>query len=785
MKLRWPSSLMRRMPHVPNGIRALAAGLLAVGGALFLASWLDRSLKLRNWFFFDLATIWLWQVYLNAALVSTGALLVHKLLPDRDRTRLETFAYAYPVGVVVFVLGLYVGGFLHLLGPVFAVVLPALMIAAGARHARAAWEAARAAGTLPRLSLSGLPLVFSVIGVLMLGVLYLGAMSPDAINYDASWMHLVIAQDYAREGHIVAFPGDWILNVAHLGSVVNTWAFLVPGLNLPALRWMMALHTEFVAVVWTMVGIAAATRWLAERDVAGTWVAYLLFPGLFVYDHNIGGAADHYLAMFTAPLLLAAGRALRKFDRGSCLLLGVIGGGALMTKMQATYLLVPIAGLGALRGLYLMWRRRRGDGDAPTPRAILTGCGLAGAALLLVMAPHWGFDAIVFHNPFYPLATDIFPGGVVRDAPMHMSKVMPEWQYVAPAYLPERLKRAVELSFTFSFIPHYSFVGELPMFGSVFTLALPLLLVLPRARRLWLGAFIGMAAVFMWGFTYWVDRNLQTFLPVLIVVTAAIIVRAWELGWFARIGVAALVVVQIAWGTGLYFQGTDRINGALHLLKSGMEGRARDVLKGYRSQYVALGESLPANARILLHYQHVSLGFNRPVTLDWVPFQDQIDYRRFRTPRELYDRLRALGITHLVWVPGTRPAPSRAEEILWAVFADSLHQRQQFGEFAVAPMPATPPPVEAPYQVLVLAVPGLSDGIYPIQALSSNDQLPPALQFHARPSKTAYTPAALIDEAKVVLIGTPSGMDPAVSERLNRDFRPIQAAGGVRVLLRR
>jgi hypothetical protein len=781
MKLRLPSV------HVPNGIRALAAGLLALGGALFLANWLDRSQKLHNWFFFDLATIWLWQVYLNAALVSTGALLVHKLLPGRDRSRLETFALAYPLGVVVFVLGIYIGGFLHLLGPVFAVVLPTLMIAAGARHARESWQAARAAGTLPRLSLTGVPLVLSVIGVLMLGVLYLGAMAPDAINYDASWMHLVIAQDYAREGHIVPFRGDWVLNIPHLGSVLNTWAFLVPGLDMQQLRWMMALHNEFIAVVWTMVGIAAATRWLAERDVAGTWTAYLLFPGLYVYDHNIGGAADHFMAMFTAPLLLAAGRALRRFDRGACILLGAIAGGALMAKLQATYLLIPIVLLGAGRGLQLLWQRRRGDTAAPDLRAILTGCALAGAGVLFVMLPHWGSNAVFFHNPFYPFATDIFPGGMVRDAAMHASKVMVDWHYIPPGALPERLKRAVEVSFTFSFIPHYSFINELPMFGSVFTLALPLLLVIPKSRRLWLGAFVAMAALFMWAFTYWVDRNLQAFLPVLVVVTAALLVRAWELGWFARIGVAALVIIQIAWGTGLYFSGAERMNGALHLLKSAMEGRSREILKGYRSQYVALGEALPKNAKILLHYNHPSLGFNRTVYLDWVPFQDQIDYRKFRTPRDLYDRLRAVGITHLVWIQGSRPATSHAEEILWGIFSDSLQQRQrqQFGEFTMAPMPATPPPAEAPYQVLVLGVPDLPDGLYPIQALTSNGHLPPELQFHARPSKTAYTPAALIDEAKVVLVGTPSGLDGSANEKLNREFRPVQAAGGARVLVRR
>lgn len=783
MKLRWPS-----FPFpVPNGVRALLACLFGLGGAIFFAQFLDHRHKLQDWIVFDLATIWAWQIFLSAALVSTGALIVHKLIPDRDRTRLETFAYAYPIGVVVFVLGIYLGGFLHLLGPVFAVALPALMLIAGAPHARAAWQKARATGTMPRLSLTGLPLIASIAGLLLLGVMYLGAMTPDAINYDAGWMHLVIAQDTAREGHIVGFPGDWVLNVPHLGSVVNTWAFMVPGLAIPQLHWMMALHTEFVAVVWTMVGIAAGARWLASREVAGTWAAYILFPGLFVYDHNIGGAADHYMALFTVPMLLATGRALRRFDRGSCLLLGALTGGALLTKLQAYYLLLPIALIGGVRALALAIRARRGDPDAPSLREIATGFGLAAAAATVVLLPHFVTNTVWFRNPLYPFAQNIFTGTkwTVKDGGMQASMVLADWRSRAPAVMSERLARAGELSFTFSFLPHYSFVGELPILGSVFTLALPFLLVIRNPRRLWLGAFIAMGAVFIWAFTYWVDRNLQAFLPVMVAVTAAILVRTWELGWLARAGVAALVAVQIAWGSGLYFHGAERINAAIHLLRSGIDGRGRDIIASHRSQYVALGNSLPKNATILMHNNHITLGFDRRVFLDWVGFQGAIDYRTFKTPREMYDRLHALGITHVVWVPGQRAMSTKQEEILWNIFAETLHDRRQFGEYTLAPFPAAPPPVEAPYQVLVVGVPDLPNGLYPIERLSSTDLLPPTMRFHALPSKTAPAPGDLLGDAKVVLMGGSGGFDAAANERLERDFRQIPGPVGVRVMLRR
>jgi hypothetical protein len=184
-----------------------------------------------------------------------------------------------------------------------------------------------------------------------------------------------------------------------------------------------------------------------------------------------------------------------------------------------------------------------------------------------------------------------------------------------------------------------------------------------------------------------------------------------------------------------------------------------------------------------MHTNHVSLGINHPVILDYLGFQGVIDYRLFRTPRDVYDRFRALGVTHVAWVGG-RSTATRQEEILFGVFVELLHPRQQFGEYAVAPMPASPPPVENAYEVLVAGVSGLPDGLYPIESLSSSDLLPPAMRFNAGPRKGG-APATLLGEARVVLIGASASIDAATNERLNREFRPIQVAGSDRVLLRR
>ena len=760
------------------------AGAIGLGGTVFLVGWLHHSRAQCFWFARVLATIWFWQLVFSASCLATGHWAVSRWIPARDRGRLDTLAISFPVGVAVFVLGMYVGGFLHLFGPVFAVAWPALLLIATAPATRRAWRAR--GGLTPALDLKGLPLCASLFGLLALGLLYLGAMTPAAVNYDSAWMHLVVPQEYARAGHIVAFPGDWTKAEVRLGSVLNTWAFLVPGLDMPALRWMMALHTEFVAVVWTLVGVAAAARWLARRDARATWVMFFLFPGIFVYDNNIGGAADHYLALFTAPLLLMTAKSVRRFERGPCLLWGGLLGAALITKYQSFYVLVPFGIWALVRVGQLALGWRRGDSSVASPRAVASGLGLAAVGVLVVVWPHFGSSFVFYKNPFYPFLQDVIASWpTVPDAAAQMNYIIGDWHVRAPTVLGERLSKAAQMVATFSFVPHYSFADDLPTYGSLFTLLLPLLLVIGRARRIWIGAAVGVGALFLWAFTFWVDRNLQILLPILVAVTAAIYVRAWELGWPARIGLVALALVQVGWSSSLYVSGNDRIADSLSLLRSGMEGRGRDRLQDYRSEYLALNASLPKDAVVMLHYLHGSLGIERQVILDWAGYQGLIDHRRFRTPGELYARLKQIGVTHIVTGPNPHAADYRQEEVIFDAFVDRYGRSpQRFGSLNLFPMPEAAPPPEAPFKILAIGLPGYKDGLYPVESLSTCETLPPAYQHRADPARTATSFATLVPDVQAALIGQNVTLDGPTQELLNREFHEVRAPDGFRVLLR-
>jgi hypothetical protein len=99
-------------------------------------------------------------------------------------------------------------------------------------------------------------------------------------------------------------------------------------------------------------------------------------------------------------------------------------------------------------------------------------------------------------------------------------------------------------------------------------------------------------------------------------------------------------------------------------------------------------------------------------------------------------------------------------------------------------MPASPPPPEAPYQVLAIGLPGYKDGLYPVESLSTCETLPPAYQHRADPVRTSPSFASLVPDAKAALIGQNVALDGPTQELLNREFHEVRAPDGFRVLLR-
>jgi hypothetical protein len=754
-------------------LRSLAILFVGVGLTVFFARVLDRVYPLRTWLFSQLLTIWAWELLLTSACASFGHTVLVRVVRLRGLTGFALFSISLPIGLVGFALGMYLGGFLALYGPVFAVALPAILLAVGVP------DGLRALRARPRWP-TGVSLVATIYGACCLALMYLELLTPDALNYDSTWIHLVIAQDYAREGRIFPFIADWHKNNPHLASIVHTWGFIVPGsaVNHP-LRWIIALHTEFTVFLWTLLGVAAAAEWLAGQEVQGAWAAFFLFPSIFVYDGNIGGSADHFVALFAAPLLLATARAARRFDVGDCALLGILSAGAIMTKLQAAYMIAPIAVLLAGRWLYLAFRRLQARPDAMGWPHLVRGVCVVVACTVVLGSPHFLKNWFYFHNPLYPLMQATFKASTptVPDAAQLVNYVFADWKWYPPQVLSQRLWEALQLVRTFSFEPHYSFVGNRPAFGSLFTLLLPVALLLANAHRLWLGYFLGTGAIFAWGFTYRVDRNLQTFLPILVAVTAATLARAWKLGLAARLGILPLVLLQIVWGVGFFFSGNERLQSGVALIRSGFEGHWAQRFAGYRREYRELGDALPTNALVVLHSAHVSLGINRRILLDMQGFQGLIDYRRFRTPRDAYDRFAALGVTHFIVNPGGHPARMKQEEVIFDAFISHYATHlTNVGGFGLYGMPPTPPPAEDPFRVLVAGVARYADGVYPVEHLATIEQMPEELKHFPAPDLPLHNlvdVAALLPSVNAAVIGTSAQLDSAATTALAAQLRTV------------
>jgi hypothetical protein len=768
----------------PRGAAACAI-IVCLAATLIYARVLDQVYAVEQWLFWPLAKLWGWVALFNAACFGFGQLVLARWLRVRELPPLEEAVFGMAVGVVAFTIAMYAGGALALYHEPFALALPLAMLAAGARDG---WRAARRLlHELARpVARAPLAVLVSAAGVLCLGVLYLQVMTPDSLNYDATWGHLTVAQDYARAGKIIAFPADYNKNVPQLASLIHTWGWLLPGMTDP-LRWMLVLHQEYALFLWTLAGVAAGVRFLIEDpELRGGWVAFFLFPIIFVYDNNMGGAADHVAGFFSVPILLAALRLRGDFAPGTAALLGVVCAGEALTKYQAMYMIVPAFGVVGLRWLRLLAGHRSArlapaSGPRVPLRTLMRAPLVAGGVFALLFAPLLVRGYVFYHNPFYPLLRSVFAS--TPDAPnsaYYFDNFASDPNYWVRGAAWQKALNALRLLFVFSFQPHYSFTNNVPAFGSLFTLLMPAALLVPRRARLVPALAIAAGAVLAWGYVYFVDRNLQTFMPVLVCVTGAIVVQLWRMGGLVQLALAPLLALQIVWGgDALFYSGRDRIRSSIELIASGFDKKAATRFDRYRGVYLALRHALPKDARVLLHTFHASLGIDRDVMLDWANYQGLITYAGIHTPRELYDYYRSLGVTHMLYEqPMMSFAPSKQEEVVWNAFITGYTQSMgQFGPYRLVQMPAEPPPHEAPYRVAALGLWGYADGVYPIARMGTVEYLDGKLLKFAKPEVPMPADdaarAELVRHADAVLVAPRLDLGAAVADTLHQHFRRV------------
>jgi hypothetical protein len=189
------------------------------------------------------------------------------------------------------------------------------------------------------------------------------------------------------------------------------------------------------------------------------------------------------------------------------------------------------------------------------------------------------------------------------------------------------------------------------------------------------------------------DRYLQLLVPWMAAGTAALIVLVWQSTIFARVGLAALLGLQVIWGSDAFaipghaMLGRSPVLAAIELIGSGYKRKYEKRLHIFEP-YRSIGLAVPDNARILLHESHMRTGLRVPVVSDWVRQQGGIDYGSMGSPDAVYRWTRSLGLTHVVWPDKSSSGlNSIAGDLLFLDFAN-LHtaKAKRFGSFNLAPI---------------------------------------------------------------------------------------------------
>ena len=554
--------------------------------------------------------------------------------------------------MLAFGLGIFSLGILHLLGHWSFFFWPALLAAPGARQL--ARDGRR---WLPRLAPAlctarGARLLFVAVGFVAVAAVFLQVLTPANSGYDARWYHLGIAEQYAARGAIQRF-NEGFFNAAQpqFATWLYTWAFLCPWGG----EWhriTLAYHLEFALFVATLAALPLGIRWLAGKSAPwAAWAAFFLFPGIFLYDSMLVLGADHVLAFWAMPMLLAFRRLLRRPDRRNSVLFAIITAGAALTRIQGLYLFAgPLLALG-VRAIWLLASPSR----RPQGRALVRGLALFAGVALLLTAPHWLKNLVWYGDPYYPLLARIFPShplapgvNTTRDA-FFTLKDVPTRDAVN-----QTIAEVTALGLASHDWP--MFHHHWPVFFVFFPLGVVATLMARGARRRDPLLVLGMAmlAVLIWWVSYHQDRYLGAVVPWMAIVTVAGLWQAWNAGRWWRLYVGALVVVQLAWSGDYVGFSNHPLNGernpiAISLSALAAPFHGQDARGPLEPDLVAVGRSLPPRAQVLMHEYEMRVGLWHAVTTDGRDLQGGIDYPHEASATTIAATLRRLGVTHVVW----------------------------------------------------------------------------------------------------------------------------------------
>jgi hypothetical protein len=462
-----------------------------------------------------------------------------------------------------------------------------------------------------------------------------------------------------------------------------------------------------------------------------------------------------------------------------------------LVKYQGVYVFAAIALITAGRLVFLLgrhWLRRRRAATAEWgvgPRPLLVGAAALGVAFCVVSGPHFVKNAVFHHNPVYPFAQKIFTATTPPRTPGYYQETP-----VKEAFEPKQrgLRRqawAVSKLFTYPLqTANRNLTKQRPYMGALFSLLLPCALLSRARRRFGLVVGVGFLAFMVWANSAPNDRYLLSFLDLFIGTTGALLVEVWELGFLARLGLVPLVGLQLLWGSDapLYY-GRKELEAALDMIGRGYDGRY-DERFGSRGTQRQITRATPKDAVILARNYKGLLGLDRTVLMDIRGGQDYVSYSRLRDTRQLYELLRARGVTHLLYPKNQRRPVEWNNAILFTDLFDGYATRKQrFGKLQLGELPKSPPPAAAPFLVMAAGVRGVKDGVWEVEQLDFDPRSPQRFSPTPRPRYASSEARDHLADVQALIIGRrrPPGWK---EEELSR-FEQVESWDGEQLWLRR
>jgi len=731
-----------------------AHGVLLVAGlCLLLGLWLilDADTKLLDSPLSCYLPAAATTIAFVTASLSIGLLLVRRLMPGRLRWE-ERLSLGFGLGLMAFQAGVFALGICGQLNRVCALLLPVLLLAVGAKNllriARLLRQPLAARARAVRLH----PLVVGV-GALLVAYLVGHALTTDSIGYDSNWYHLPLAEAYAATGKIRPFREGWTLGTQpQMASLLYAWAMVVtpqPGVSLTSAAFM-----ELTFVAAAILGIVPLTRALlgGRHRVHWAWVSAALFPALLRYPPRI--EADYLVAAFAPPLLLSAFKVWEDADRRSVVVGALMLSGLLLVKYSAVNTCLPPVLVAAAGVLRRVWRSRKANLKGELVQAAAT-LGVGSLTFLAATSTHWLKNLVFYRDPLFPNHSPVGTFTPVTFAAYQ--SVLTQLWVPAPGW--PGWKETLQVLLTFSFQPHEytDYNAGHPIFGSVFSLTLPALLLLfpfGRARRalvVHLGVLLG---VLVWYRIHHQDRYLLALLPWMCAVTAATLAELWR-NLPSRLLVSAVCTLQLAWGLrwGVKFFPMESVRDVLWQ-PSAAAWTERQIGR-WRTMH-RIGRAVNEHATILIHDERIRLGLRRASIMDGLGYETRLSFGELGNDANVYDQLTKLGVTHLYAPSSTAGFDTLGGDLVYNAFVRrfGLHTSEPDLRRMPKGRPKAQPAESRLAFVDVCGAMPYQAGLYRIsQLLDVAQGMPNMLPAPIEPARAPTDNERLLQRAEFALIG--------------------------------